>query len=175
MARRKKKTTTRKVTRRRRPAAKKASRRRTANKVKLSLAGLKKALPIEGILYTAAGGLLARAAYGYVQENMQSLDSNIAKVVGVAAPVVAAIGLSGKMKVVGPVALGAAGMAIMDVAAKEAATFIAEHSPGAASAVYMGMGGAGYGAGSSQPSTTVGTAGISRISLPPAYYGNQLM
>ena len=124
---------------RRRTTKAKPRRRRTSSKLKLNMAGIKKAVDVKDVVMVALGALAARAGYGVLSQELGDQPQELRMAAAAILPAVAALAISGKKKTVIPVAMGAAGSVLIDYLAPMIADSLNQY-PQVAAAIAQGTG-----------------------------------
>ena len=115
--------------------------RRGSTVIHANLSGIKKSLAGgKPVLYTALGGLVARALYGLGCKYTPTTDPRLIGAGAVLATILAGIAISGKKAVAIPLAVGAAGMGVIDMFADEIAKAVPATHPEVAQAILTGVG-----------------------------------
>ena len=117
-----------------------SSRRRSGGKLGLNLTGIKSALGGgKPVAYTLAGALLARVLYGLGVKAAPTTDPRLVGALAILATVVGGIAISGKRAIAVPLAVGAAGVGLMDLFSAEIAKMFPSQ-PEIQAAVVQGVG-----------------------------------
>jgi len=141
MARKRKSRGKKRIVRVTRGRAARKGRRRGATKLTLNLTGLKRAVGGgKPVIFTLLGAILARVMYGVGMKYMPDQDPRLVGAGAVAATIAAGILASGKIAVAGPIAVGAAGMGLLDMFADQIAGAVPATSPEIAQAIAGGVG-----------------------------------
>lgn len=116
------------------------SGRRGSGSIRLSVAGVKKALGGGApVLFTAGGAVAARAAYGLLGKYAPTMDAKLRAALSVIGTIAGGMLISHKARTVAPLAIGAAVIGLVDLLSDELGNSLAASQPEMAQAIALGM------------------------------------